>query len=280
MNELQTIAKENPTVPEVTEKQIIEYLDAMGMTKTLPEKDKKMFIQIAQAFGLNPFKREIYCIPYKTKDGTKYSILTGYEVYLKRAARLGTLDGWKCEAFGTVEDGSLYAKVTIYRKDWSKPFEHTAHYVEAVNKNGYGKPTSIWAKMPIFMTKKVAIAQSFRLCFSDEFGGLPYTTDEIDKDGIEDVTPSAPMQEAPHINTTQQNKIFPEDKAEYDRLKKELANYSDFFTGDNKKALEAIFARNDIGRMQAALSWAKEQEAIINAQVDAEAQEAEATEIY
>lgn len=276
MNELQIITKDTPAVPEVAEKQIMEYLDATGMTKTLKEKDKKMFIQIAQAFGLNPFKREIYCIPY----GDKVSILTGYEVYLKRAARLGKLDGWKCEAFGTVEDGSLYAKVTIYRKDWTKAFVHTAYYVEAVNKNSYGKPISVWAKMPIFMTKKVAIAQAFRLCFPDEFGGMPYTTDEIDKDGIEDVTPSAPMQEAPHINTTRQNKISPEEKAEYDRLKKELDNYSDFFTGDNKKALEAIFARNDIGRMQAALSWAKEQEAIINAQVDAEAQEAEATEIY
>lgn len=201
-------------------------------------------------------------------------------MYLKRAARLGKLDGWKCEAFGTVEDGSLYAKVTIYRKDWSKPFEHTAYYVEAVNKNSYGKPISVWAKMPIFMTKKVAIAQAFRLCFPDEFGGMPYTTDEIDKGGIEDVTPSAPIQEAPSANTTQQNKIAPEDKAEYNRLKKELNNYADFFTGDNKKALEAIFASYDIVRMQSALNWAKEQEAIINAQVDAEAQEAEANEIY
>lgn len=276
MNELQTITKDTPTVPEVTENLIIEYLDATGMTNTLPVKDKKMFIQIAQAFGLNPFKREIYCIPY----GGKVSILTGYEVYLKRAARLGKLDGWKCEAFGTVEDGSLYAKVTIYRKDWSKPFEHTAYYVEAVNKNSYGKPISVWAKMPIFMTKKVAIAQAFRLCFPDEFGGMPYTTDEIDKGGIEDVTPSAPIQEAPPTNTTQQNKIAPEDKAEYNRLKKELNNYADFFTGDNKKALEAIFASYDIVRMQSALNWAKEQEAIINAQVDAEAQEAEANEIY
>lgn len=270
MNEPQTITKENTAVPEVTEKQVIEYLDATGMTNTLPAKDKKMFIQIAQAFGLNPFKREIYCIPYKTKNGMTYSILTGYEVYLKRAARLGKLDGWKCEAFGTVDDGSLYAKVTICRKDWSKPFEHTAYYVEAVNKNNYGYPTAVWAKMPIFMTKKVAIAQAFRLCFPDEFGGMPYTTDEI-----EDVTPSAPIQK-----TTPLNMIASEDKAEYDRLKKELSNYSDFFTGDNKKALETIFVRNDIGRMQAALSWAKEQEAIINAQVDAEAQEAEATEIY
>lgn len=265
MNELQIITKNTPAVPEVTEKLIIEYLDTTGMTKTLPEKDKKMFIQIAQAFGLNPFKREIYCIPYNTKDGTTCSILTGYEVYLKRAARLGKLDGWKCEAFGTVKDGSLYAKVTIYRKDWSKPFEHTAYYVEAVNKNSYGKPISVWAKMPIFMTKKVAIAQAFRLCFPDEFDGMPYTTDEIDEDEMDDVTPSAPVQE---------------DKAEYDRLKKELSNYSALFTGDNKKALETIFAKNDIARMQAALSWAKKQEAIIYAEVDAEALEAETTEIY
>ena len=29
------------------------------------------------------------------------------------------------------------------------------------------------------MTKKVAIAQGFRLCFPDELGGMPYTADEL-----------------------------------------------------------------------------------------------------
>ena len=273
MNELQTITKENPAVPEVTEKQILEYLDAMGMTKTLPTKDKKMFIQIAQAFGLNPFKSEIYCIPYKTKDGTTYSILTGYEVYLKRAARLGKLDGWKCEAFGSVEDGSLYAKVTIWRKDWSKPFEHTAYYVEAVNKNSYGKPISMWAKMPIFMTKKVAIAQAFRLCFPDEFGGMPHTSDEIatDPEDIEIINPEATQA----IETP-----TPENKAEIEQIKKELSNYADFFTGDNKKALDSIIATNNIDRMKKALDWARNEDEKIGAEVEAEAKEAEAKEIY
>ena len=32
------------------------------------------------------------------------------------------------------------------------------------------------------MTKKVAMAQAFRLCFPDEFGGMPYTNDEIVND--------------------------------------------------------------------------------------------------
>ena len=264
MNELQIITKEKPTVPEVTEKQIMEYLDATGMTKTLKEKDKKMFIQIAQAFGLNPFKREIYCIPY----GEKVSILTGYEVYLKRAARLGKLDGWKCEAFGTVEDGSLYAKVTIYRKDWSKPFEHTAYYVEAVNKNSNGKPISVWAKMPIFMTKKVAIAQAFRLCFPDEFGGMPYTSDEIaaDSEDVELINDeAAQVPEAPAL----------ENQAELEPLKKALNSYAHLFTGDNKKALDSIIATNNIDRMKKALDWVKNEDKKIAAEVDAEA-----TEIY
>jgi len=29
------------------------------------------------------------------------------------------------------------------------------------------------------MTKKVGISQAFRLCFSDELGGMPYTSDEM-----------------------------------------------------------------------------------------------------
>ena len=77
----------------------------------------------------------------------------------------------------------MAATVTIYRKDWGHPFKHTVYYRECVQINKKtGKPNSVWGKMPSFMTKKVAIAQAFRLCFPDEFGGMPYTNDEIVND--------------------------------------------------------------------------------------------------
>jgi phage recombination protein Bet len=175
------VKQKTEIIQPVTMETITEYLDSTGLTKQLLPKEKSMFVNMAQMFGLNPFKREIYCNIYGSGDYRTCAIVTGYEVYLKRAERTGKMDGWECTTNET--DGKLTATVTIYRKDWNHPFRHTVNYAECVQLNHKtGKPNSIWAKMPVFMTKKVAMAQAFRLCFPDEFGGMPYTNDEIVND--------------------------------------------------------------------------------------------------
>lgn len=166
----------------ITSNKITEYMDALGIAAQLNDKEKKQFIEIAIAYQLNPFKREIYCIAYGEGQYRKLSIITGYETYLKRAERTGKMDGWQAEIEGTGED--MTAKVTIYRKDWKHPFIHVAHWSECKQMT-YDKEKKIfrlnamWDKMGKFMLKKVAIAQAFRLCFPDEMGGMPYTSDEL-----------------------------------------------------------------------------------------------------
>ena len=182
MNE---IIKKEPTeiITPVDEKTIMEYLDTTGLTKSLLPKEKAMFVNMARLYGLNPFKREIYCTVYGEGQWRQCSIVTGYEVYLKRAERIGKLDGWQAQITGSLQDGTLAATVTIWRKDWTHPFTHTAFYTECVQTSKKtGEPNAIWRKMPSFMVRKVAIAQAFRLCFSDEFGGMPYTNDEMGVD--------------------------------------------------------------------------------------------------
>lgn len=149
----------------------IEYLKSMGMK--LPEKYHYQFIELCKAYGLNPFKREIYAVGY----GDNYNIITGYEVYLKRAERIGKLDGWDCVIEGKGND--MKAVLTIYRKDWAHPFKHEVLFVEAVQKRRDGSVNAMWQKMPSFMLRKVCIAQGFRMCFPDEYGGMPYTSDEL-----------------------------------------------------------------------------------------------------
>ena len=180
-NEIKVIENdEKGVIQSVEMKTITEYLDTTGLTKQLLPNEKAMFINMARDYGLNPFKREIYCNVYGQGQYRQCAIVTGYEVYLKRAERIGKLNGWNTSISGSLRDGTLSATVTIYRKDWEYPFQHTVYYTECVQLNGKtGQPNKVWAKMPIFMTKKVAIAQAFRLCFSDEFGGMPYTSDEM-----------------------------------------------------------------------------------------------------
>lgn len=181
----------------VTKEKIQEYLTAFNMT-SLSKEEQMQFIEIASAYQLNPFKREIYCVPYmknvKNEQTDKWekqralSIITGYEVYLKRAERTGKLDGWKCETKGSGND--MIAIATIHRKDWKNPFQHEVYFIEAGQFDDKGQPRSMWKKMPKFMLKKVCMAQAFRLCFPDEFGGMPYIADELPENMTIDIKPN------------------------------------------------------------------------------------------
>jgi len=78
---------------KIQKETITEYLKAYGYNKTLSENEIQQFTQTALANNLDPFKREIYIAIYGEGENRKVSILTGYQVYLKRAERTGKLDG-------------------------------------------------------------------------------------------------------------------------------------------------------------------------------------------
>jgi phage recombination protein Bet len=156
------------------------YLNAMGMANNLTKGEFEQFVEIAQGFGLNPFKREIYANKY----GDKFSVIVGYETYIKRAERSGLLAGWSVVTTGSVnmqkpKESTLVATITIHRKDFQFPFVHEVHFSEYFGTRRDGTLTDFWKNKPVTMTKKVAMAQGFRLCFSDELGGMPYTAEEL-----------------------------------------------------------------------------------------------------
>jgi len=177
----------SPPVLDIPKQMILDYLTAFGLASQLTEPEKLQFIEIAQAFKLNPFKREIHVAVYGEGEYRRLSIITGYEVYLKRADRTGRLDGWKAWVEG--EGDAMKALVEIHRKDWSEPFVHEVYWREAAQKKKDGSLTSFWTKQPKFQLKKVAISQGFRLAFPDELGGLPYDASELPD--IEAIVPVA-----------------------------------------------------------------------------------------
>jgi len=172
MEERRELMKKGEGVVEDFEKIAREYLSLVG--QRVPRELAVQFLQICQAFKLNPFKREIYLIPY----GNQANIIVGYEVYLKRAERSGKLAGWKVW-IEKDRDGEVKACIRIKRKDWEEPFEHEVYMRE------YKRDTQIWREKPYTMLKKVAIAQGFRLAFPEELGGIPYTQDEVEVIDVE-----------------------------------------------------------------------------------------------
>ena len=127
-------------------------------------------VALANTLELNPLKKEVHFVPYSGS----VQLIVSYTEYIKRAERSGKLNGWKV-SFGKDEIGE-YADVVIYRKDWEHPFEWRVYLKEAQQN------TPIWKKMPLFMLRKTAIAQAFRLAFPEEVGHLPYEEAELPSD--------------------------------------------------------------------------------------------------
>ena len=132
------------------------------------------FGRICQTLGLSPFKKQIYFIKYGNQDA---SIVVGYTTYIDRAERSGQLDGWHVELDD--KENPTEATITIYRKDWSHPFEWTVYLADVIKLKRDNTPQSTWATQLRFQLRKCTISQGFRLAFPSECGDLPYTAEEI-----------------------------------------------------------------------------------------------------
>ena len=187
-NEIIATSEEN----KVTQDLLLDYLKTMN--KGLNEQQTKQFLAVAGTFGLNPWKREVYAVTFKNKDGsTDMSIVTGYETYIKRAELNPNYDGFEIQFKGgfkrgkvtksgkngswqvdaLVPDGEVSCICTVYRKDRAHPTREEVFFDE------YDQGNSMWQNKPRTMLKKVAIVSAFRKAFPFDFGGMPYTNDEL-----------------------------------------------------------------------------------------------------
>jgi len=132
-------------------------------------------VALARRLGLDPIRREVHLVPFK---GT-VQLVVSYSEYLKRAERSGKLDGWTVK-LGKDEFGE-YAEVEIFRKDWNHSFKWRAYL------NEVKKDTPNWKTMPLFMLRKTAIAQAFRLAFPEETQELPLEEGEVEYEAVEEV---------------------------------------------------------------------------------------------
>lgn len=221
MTKLKEITTESSGIEsqQVDETLMLKYMESCNIANQLSANEKIQFVSIAKAYQLNPFKREIYCIAYGKDERRKLNIITGYEVYLKRAERTNKLAGWKVTCTGS--GAEMRATIEIHRKDWNMPLVHEVSFKE------YNQNSPIWQSKPETMLKKVAMAQGFRLAFPDELGGIPYDSSEIPEG-----------QEIKFVNAKEVNKVAPEVTKEIPMppvLKAEQAN-----TGN--PGLESIFS--------------------------------------
>jgi len=148
-----------------------------------------LFLAVASRTGLDPFLRQIYLIPRRTRiqtaQGWRWHVVRRVEVAIGGlqliATRTGDHDGregpewYDGTAWTDVWDRDTppaAARVRIYRQGARVPFTGTAHYREYVQTTAEGAPTRFWKDMPAHMLAKCAEAIALRAAFPAELNAL------------------------------------------------------------------------------------------------------------
>jgi phage recombination protein Bet len=159
---------------------------------SVTDQEVTMFLNLCKYQKLNPFLREAYLIKFGMEPAT---IVTGKEVFTKRASKNNDCDGWESGVIVLSSGNLIYRPGTLVlkteelvggwcevrRKDWSKPQRNEVSLSEYMRYKKDGTPMASWKSMPATMIRKVAIVQALRDAFPEDLQGL-YSQEEMNVD--------------------------------------------------------------------------------------------------
>lgn len=118
--------------------------------------DVEIFVELAKSYGLSPFKKEIWILPF----GSKANIFAGRDGFLAIAHRSGQFDGMETN-YGYDKDGKLeWAETVVYNKSCSHPVKCKVYLCE------YTTGRNLWLSKPHVMLQKVAESSALRRAFN------------------------------------------------------------------------------------------------------------------
>lgn len=275
-NELMVRYESNGQEITLTQNDVKNFL-VTGDPEKVTDKELKLFLELCKAQRLNPFLREAYLI----KFGNDANIITGKDVFLKRAKANESFRGFKAGIIVQSErgiekrEGTFYLKgqenlvggwASVYIKDWDVPFDHTVALTE------FNKGTATWKNMPAVMIRKVALVQALREAFPDDLSQL-YAAEEMGSDpSIEDSIVLENKDEF-FIGNDERKKIFELADGKVEVVKAVLSKYMYGSTANIRKSdFDGIC--EDITKLLS-LSKTEEDESIEDAEVVEEVEEEE-----
>jgi phage recombination protein Bet len=177
---------ENKVVKKEEEKNLVDLIvtdwkDDLQLVKDLTAKscsdnEFKLLVHMANEYGLNPLKREIWAVKYSYSPA---QIFVSRDGFLSIAHKSGQFNGMETKFETTTTKDSngkelneLTATCTVYRKDMEKPISVTVFLSE------YDSKQSVWKTKPRTMLQKVAESQALRRAFNVD--GV-YSPEEFDQ---------------------------------------------------------------------------------------------------
>ncbi len=145
----------------------------------------RMLIAVGNRVNADPFKREIYLIPFWDRNARKMSKtpVVGIDWYRKQAGKSKNYAGQGEAEFGEkIQSNGIehpdWAVVPIYNRNFEHPIRVKVFWDEIVKLDKQGNALSSWRTMPRTMLAKCSEAQGIRRAFPEEVGGV-YTEDEM-----------------------------------------------------------------------------------------------------
>lgn len=144
-----------------------EVIDTIKQTVAKGATDAQLaqFLQVCKATGLNPFLKEVWCIPQTN------TIMTSRDGYLRIANDHPQFDGMETKVERNDKGTPIKATCSVWRKDRSHAITCEAYYDE------YKKDSNVWKQYSSAMISKVAEVLALKRSFA--INGV-VTQEEID----------------------------------------------------------------------------------------------------